>query len=443
MVIEVGKEQPDRVFETPDEVAAYFDRLWPLPRSITCEGVRASHDILGEIVPLQRTEIPSGTRCFDWMIPKEWIVREAYVVTPAGDRILDFSENNLHLVSYSMPFRGRMTLQELDSRLFSLPHMPEAVPYRTSYYKEDWGFCISQNQRDSLAEGEYEVVVDSDLVNGSMTMSECVLPGETKQEVLISTYTCHPSMANNELSGPLVAAFLARRLAALPKRHLTYRFVFQPETIGAIATLQRIGDHLRKNLVAGYVVTCVGDTGNFSYKRSRRGDTLADRACEHILANSGGPAKITDFRPMGSDERQYCSPGFDLPVGVLSRSEPGTYPHYHTSLDNRDVISFEAICESIDMYYRLCLLLESNRVYRSQVMYGEPHLSKYDLYPTLGGSADAYFEVGDILWLMSLADGSRDLLAVAERSGSEFGRLVELAQRCVEAGLMKEEEATP
>ncbi len=440
IVAKSEKKQPDQVFETADEVAAFLDRLWPLPRSITGEGVRASHDILGEILPLHRIEVPSGTRCFDWTVPKEWIVREAYVVTPTGERILDFGENNLYLVNYSMPFRGRMTRQELDSRLFSLPDMPEAVPYRTSYYKEDWGFCISQKQRDSLAEGEYEVVVDSDLVDGSMTISECVLPGETEKEVLLSTYTCHPSMANNELSGPLVTALLARRLTALPRRRLTYRFVFQPETIGAIATLQRIGDHLRENLVAGYVVSCVGDVGSFTYKRSRRGDTLADRACEYILATSGHPFEIIDFHPMGSDERQYCSPGFDLPVGVLTRSLPATYPQYHTSLDNRDAISFEAICESIDMYYRLCLLLDRNRVYQNQVMYGEPHLSKYDLYPTLGGSADTRFEVGDILWLMSLADGSRDLLAIAERSGSEFDRLAELAQRCVEAGLLKAEE---
>jgi aminopeptidase-like protein len=440
MVIKVGKERPDRTFETADEVAAFFDRLWPLPRSITGEGVRASHDILGEIVPLQRTEIPSGTRCFDWTVPKEWIVREAYVVTPTGERILDFSENNLHLVNYSMPFRGRMTRRELDSRLFSLPSMPEAIPYRTSYYKEDWGFCISQNQRDSLAEGEYEVVVDSNLVDGSMTISECVFPGETEKEVLLSTYTCHPSMANNELSGPLVTAFLARRLAALPRRRLTYRFIFQPETIGAIATLHRIGDHWKQLLVAGYVISCVGIPGPFTYKKSRRGDTLADRACNYILANPSHPFEIIDFHPTGSDERQYCSPGFDLPVGLLTRGLPATYPQYHTSLDNRDVISFEAICESVDMCYRLCLLLDSNCIYQNQVMYGEPHLSKYDLYPTLGGSADARFGVEDILWLMSLADGSRDLLAIAERSGLEFDRLAELAKRCVEVGLLKAEE---
>ena len=428
---------------TPAEIASYFDRLWSLPRSITGDGVRKTHDILGEILPLERIEIPSGTKCFDWTVPKEWAVREAYVMSPKGERLFDFAENNLHLLNYSAPFRGKMSLRELDGHLYSLPEMPDAIPYRTSYYEEKWGFCLSQNQRDTLVDGEYEVVVDTELIDGSLTISECVLPGETKDEVLISTYTCHPSMANNELSGPLVAAFLGRFLASLPKRRLTYRFVFLPETIGSIAYLHRCGGHLKDHLAAGYVVTCVGDCGNFTYKRSRRGGTLADRACEYLLSQTDKSFSVRDFAPFGSDERQYCSPGFDLPVGALMRSAPGDYPQYHTSLDNREAVSFEAMAESVDLYTRLCLTLDGNRRYLNQVMFGEPQLGKYGLYPGTGGQNATIPDTADILWLLSLADGNNDLIAIAEKSGVDFDVLASIAERCLEAGLLKEEPPAP
>jgi len=273
------------------EIRPYFDRLWPITRSLTGEGVRQTHEILSEILPLERIEIPSGTQVFDWTIPREWKIREAYIMTPAGKRICDMNVHNLHIMNYSVGFRGKMQLEQLQEHLYSLPDQPNAIPYVTSYYNERWGFCITHDQRMTLTEGEYEVVIDAEHFDGSLTLSECVLPGATPEEVLISTYTCHPSMANNELSGPLVAAFLYKCLAKLENRRLTYRFVFHPETIGAVAYLHLRGTLLSHRCVAGYVVTCVGDPAGFTLKKSRRGDTIADKAAVHVLSNWKGERK--------------------------------------------------------------------------------------------------------------------------------------------------------
>ena len=419
------------------EIADYFDRLWPILRSITGEGARKTHRILSEIIPLETSEVPSGTQCLDWTVPQEWVVREAYVVTPNGDRILDVTDNNLHLVNYSAPFRGHMMRDELDSYLHSLPELPEAIPYVTSYYAPNWGFCISHEMREQLPSGRYEIVVDTELIDGSMTISEAVLPGREKQEVLISTYTCHPAMANNELSGPLVAAFLYRYLAEVEDRRLTYRFVFVPETIGSIAYLSKFGDRMKANVAAGFVVTCVGDPGPFTYKRSRRGDSLADRAAENVLHHwPGQQPNIIDFFPGGSDERQYCSPGFNLPVGVLARSWPGRYPEYHTSLDNRDFISFEAMAESVDAYLKICRTLDRNVVYDNQCPYGEPQLGKHGLMDSFGAARDRNDRIFAIKWVMNMCDGEIDLLRISERSGLEFDLIAEMAQICCDAGLL-------
>ncbi|HUY35264.1 MAG TPA: DUF4910 domain-containing protein [Pirellulales bacterium] len=424
--------------ETPGEVAGYFDRLWPLLRSLTGEGVRRTHDMLAELVPLQRLEIPSGTACFDWTIPPEWICRQAYVVAPDGRRMLDVAEHNLHLVNYSAPFRGRVTRDQLEEHLHSLPDQPDAIPYVTSYYAPRWGFCLTQRQRDRLPEGNYLVVIDTEHVAGSLTISHAVLPGDEPDEVLISTYTCHPSLANNELSGPLAAAFLHRRLAALPRRRLTYRFVWLPETIGSIAYLHLYGEHLRRRLVAGYVVSCVGDPAPFTYKRSRRGDTPADRAALVALRRlSGERTRVLDFDPSGSDERQYCSPGFDLPVGVIARSIYGSYPQYHTSLDNRDFISFEALVESVDALLATLGVLEHNVVYRRTNPYGEPQLGRRGLYPTLGTRRGRDERLTALRWLLNLADGRHDLVAIAERSRVDFELLREAAEECLAAGLIE------
>ena len=421
------------------EIAAYFDRLWPILRSLTGAGVRESHDILGELLPLGRFEIASGTQVFDWTVPPEWVVREAYVVTPDGRRILDVRENTLHLVNYAVPFRGFLSREELEPHLYSLPDQPDAVPYVTSYYTPRWGFCLAHRERERLPEGVYEVVVDTEHLDGSrggaMTLSEAVLPGETDEEVLLSTYTCHPSLANNELSGPLVTAFLYRRLARWKRRRYTYRFAFVPETVGALAYLTLRGEGLKRNLVAGYVVTCAGDDAPFTYKRSRRGDTLADRAALHVLGRLPD-TRVRAFFPQGSDERQYGSPGFNLPVGSIMRSVYGTYPEYHTSLDNRDFISFRALQGSVDVYERVLGALEQNSRFRNLAPYGEPNLGKRGLYPERGTERPEE-RVAATLWVLNYSDGLHDLLQIAELSGLELGVLADAARACVGAGLLE------
>jgi aminopeptidase-like protein len=419
------------------EIERYFDRLWPLTRSLTGDGVRATHDILSELAPLERTEVPSGSRVLDWIVPPEWVVRDAHVVDPDGRRILDVHENNLHLVGYSVPFRGVLSREELDGHLHSLPAQPTAIPYLTSYYSPHWGFCLAHEQRERLPEGEYEVVVDTELrADGSLTLGEAVLPGEEPGEVLLSTYTCHPSLANNELSGPLVAAFLYRRVAAWPRRRLGYRFVFVPETIGAIAYLARRGDHLRERLLAGYVITCIGDPGPFTLKRSRRGDTLADRAAAYVLGGESD-VRVVDFFPSGSDERQYCSPGFDLPVASVMRTMYGTYPEYHTSLDNRDFISFSAMAESVDTYERILRTLDANVSLLNTYPYGEPQLGRRGLYPSLGSSKETDARAEAMLWILNQSDGEHDLLDIAARSGVPMELIVDAADDLIRAGLLE------
>jgi aminopeptidase-like protein len=419
------------------ELERYFDRLWPLLRSLTGDGVRATHDILSELAPLERTEVPSGSRVLDWIVPPEWIVRDAYVIDPDGRRILDVHENNLHLLGYSTPFRGVLSRAALDEHLHSLPAQPTAIPYLTSYYSPRWGFCLTHEHRERLPEGDYEVVVDTELrADGSLTLGEAFLPGEEPGEVLLSTYTCHPSLANNELSGPLVTAFLYQRVAAWPRRRLGYRFVFVPETIGAIAYLARRGEILRERLLAGYVVTCIGDAGPFTLKRSRRGDTLADRAAEYVLA--GKPdVRIVDFFPSGSDERQYCSPGFDLPVASVMRTMYGTYPEYHTSLDDRDFISFAAMAESVDAYDRILRTIDANISLLNTSPYGEPQLGRRGLYPSLGSSKETDERAEGMLWILNQSDGEHDLLDIAARSGLPMELIVAAADDLIRAGLLE------
>ena len=417
--------------ETPDDFAAYFDRLWPLMRSITGDGVRRTHDILSELLPLERTEIPTGTPVLDWSVPQEWAVRQAYMIDPGGRRILDVADSTLRLVNYSVPFRGRLSRRELDEHLHSLPDQPQAVPYVTSYYRPRWGFCLSERERRALPDGDYEVVVDTELFDGSLTLSEAVLPGEEKDEALISTYTCHPSLANNELSGPLVAAFLYRRLAQLPRRRLTYRFHFGAETIGTIAYLARMGDHLQDFLVAGYVVTCVGMPGKFTYKRSRRGDTQADRAATYVLGRvTDRPVEIRDFDPLGSEERHYCSPGFDLPVGSIMTVPYYAYPEYHTSLDDRDLVSFQAMVDAVDIYFETLTALELNVTYRATVTRGEPQFAKRGIEVPVA-------ERWCMNWVINLSDGDHDLLSIAAKSGNDLDELSRAAARCCEAGLLE------
>ena len=421
--------------ELPVQIEYFFDRLWPLMRSLTGDGVRATHDILGEILPLQRTEVPSGQQVFDWTVPKEWVVRKAYIIRPDGEKILDIKDNNLHLVSYSIPFQGTLPLTELDNHLHSLPDLPNAIPYVTSFYEPRWGFCLTDNQRKCLPDGDYEVVVDTELTDGSLTISEALLPGESSEEVLISTYTCHPSLANNELSGPLVAAFLYRRLASISKRRLSFRFAFFAETIGCIAYLALREPLLRERLIAGYVITCAGDRAPFTYKYSRRGNTLADRAAEYVLKDMEG-VRYVPYSPIGSDERQYCSPGFNFPVGSLMRSMYGTFEEYHTSLDNKNFIDFGALAETVEVYARLCTTLDANNSFISQNPFCEPQLGKRGLYPNRGSDKVAE-RLEALLWLLNLSDGQHDLLSIATRSGLSIENLDHAAQQCLAKGLIK------
>jgi aminopeptidase-like protein len=361
----------------PDEPAlleAYFDRLWPLLRSITGAGLRQTLDI-------ERLEIPSGTAVFDWTVPPEWVVRAAYVVGPDGRRRFDVAQSNLRLVNYAAPFRGRIDRAELDRHLFSLPDQPDAIPYVTRYYTREWGFCVTHREREALPDGDYEAVVDTDFVDGAISLAEAVLPGRSDREVLFTSYVCHPSLANNELSGPLVLAMLYRRIAAWPERDLTYRFVLHPETIGALSYLSRRRDHLRQHVVAGYVVTCVGDAGPFTYKRTRREGSLADRAARLALRDLGQPWTEVAFNPAdGSDERQYCSPGIDLPIGSLMRTMYGRYPQYHSSADDKSLMSFSAMAESVAAYEAIARTLEANRRYHTCLTGGEPQLGRRGLY---------------------------------------------------------------
>lgn len=423
-------------------IESYFDRLWPICRSLTGDGVRESLKILSEIVPLQMHEVPSGTNVFDWTVPDEWNISEAYIITPDGKKICDFKQNNLHVVSYSEPVDRKMSFEELDKHLHSLPGQPDAVPYLTSYYKRTWGFCISHRDREALPrEGQYTVCISSSLKKGSLTYADCILKGETEREIFISTYVCHPSMANNELSGPLVAAFLYRELAALPKRRFTYRFVFIPETIGAIAYLAKFGEAMRPNIEAGYVVTCIGDNGAFTYKRSKDATRNVDRIAEHVLRYSEEAYSVIDFAIGGSDERQYCSPGFNFPVGSLMRTMYQRFPEYHTSLDNKSFISFDAMAGSVEMYLQICRTHELNRKYLGTVLHGEPQLGKRNLYPQTGGQKTRAEQLSMMLHLLTWVDGTKDLVEIAERFGKNALSFEPVIQQLNEAGLLKQEPA--
>lgn len=421
----------------PTILEKYFDRLWPLNRSLTGNGNRESIRILSEILPLTVSEVPSGTKCFDWTVPPEWNVREAWIKDPSGKTIVDFKKNNLHLLGYSVPFSGKLSLAELKNHLYSLPDQPDLIPYLTSYYKERWGFCISHTQLKSLGEGMYQVLIDAELnPQGSMTIADCLLPGASKKEVLFSTYICHPSLANNELSGPLVTAFI---YAALKTKKLkySYRFVFVPETIGSICYLSKYGKDLKQNILAGFVVTTVGDGGNFTYKKSRQKNSLADRAALLLLEQTEAQFKVEEFNPAdGSDERQYCSPGFDFPIGSLMRTMYGVYPEYHTSADNKQLMNFEAMSKVVSKYVELVEMIEANETYENLMPFGEPQLGKRGLYPTLGSQKEVAAEVVAIMWLLNLSDGRHDLIEISRESGVKFKALVDVAKKLYDAKLI-------
>lgn len=415
---------------------ALVERLYPICRSITGDGVRRTLEIVGESVPLRVHEVPTGTEVLDWVVPKEWNIRDAYVRDPSGRKLIDFAESNLHVVGYSVPVRATMTLEELRPHLHTLPGQPDLVPYRTSYYAETWGFCLRHSTLETLGEGPYEVVVDSTLADGHLTYGEHVIEGEEPGEVLVSCHVCHPSLANDNLAGIAVAAALARRLAETRPRY-TYRFLFMPGTIGAITWLARNRDRVDR-IRAGLVLACAGDRGSLTYKRSRRGDAGIDRAAEHVLRSSGRPHTVVDFSPYGYDERQFCSPGFDLPVGSLTRSPYGAYPEYHTSADDPGFVSPEALADTLETCWEITRVLEADRRMVNLSPYGEPQLGRRGLYGSLGGRSDTKHEQMAMLWVLNLSDGAHSLLDIAERSGLPFPLVAEAAHALRGAGLLKE-----
>ncbi|MEV6872776.1 DUF4910 domain-containing protein [Amycolatopsis sp. NPDC051128] len=419
---------------TGAELHALVERLYPICRSITGDGVRQTLDIVGEHIALDRHEVPTGTTVLDWTIPQEWNIRDAYVAAPSGERVIDFRESNLHVVGYSVPVSARMPLSELREHLHTLPDQPSWVPYRTSFYAPAWGFCLAQDVLDALPDGEYDVVIDSTLEDGSLTYGEHVVPGRVTDEVIVSCHVCHPSLANDNVAGIAVAVSLAQQLA-LTQPHYTYRFLFMPGTIGAITWLARNSSRIER-VKHGLVLACVGDPGSLTYKKSRRGDAEIDRVVQHVLRSR--EHKVVEFSPYGYDERQFCSPGFNLGVGSLTRTPYAGYPEYHTSADNPGFVSPAAMEDTLGALLDAFGVLDRNRRYVNLSPYGEPQLGKRGLYESLGGRSDAKQAQMAMLWVLNLSDGEHSLLDIAERAGLPF-EIVDVAARALhDAGLVKE-----
>jgi aminopeptidase-like protein len=408
--------------------------LYPICRSITGEGYRTTMAILAKHVDLDVHQVPSGTEVFDWTIPREWNVRDAYVANSRGERVIDFRDSNLHLVSYSVPVDARMSLTELRKHLHTMPEHPDWIPYRTSYYAEDWGFCLSHRQLEALPEGSYHVVIDSSLTDGHLTWGECLVEGASSEEVLISAHACHPSLCNDNLSGVVLATYLAKALVGASLRY-SYRFLFVPGTIGAIAWLANNEDKVDR-VKAGLVVTCVGDGGGFTYKRSRRGDAEVDRVMAYALGTSDHPYELVDFSPYGYDERQYCSPGFNLPVGSLNRTPYTRFPEYHTSADDLGFVRPEHLAGSYALTLSALRVLEENDAFVNLNPKCEPQLGKRGLYGSLGGGKETAQSQLALLWVLNLSDGEHSLLDVAERSGLPFEQLADAAHALLDVGLI-------
>ena len=418
------------------EMHSWAKDLFPINRSLTGNGVRATLAYLSRIVPSMTVhEVPSGTQAFDWTVPDEWNIRGAYIEDQHGNRIVDFARNNLHVVGYSIPVDEWMPLAELQPHLHSLPDQPGAIPYVTSYYVRRWGFCLPHAQRESLADGNYHVVIDSTLAPGALTYGEVLIPGREESEIFLSTYICHPSMANNELSGPVVTTALARWISSLPERRFSYRIVFIPETIGAIVYISRHLDEMRKRIVAGYVVTCVGDDRTYSLLHSRDGNTVADRAAKMVLRRHAPELIEYSYLDRGSDERQYCSPGVDLPVASIMRTRYNSYAEYHTSLDDLNLVTASGLQGGFDALRKTIELIEANYVYQVTTPC-EPQLGKRGLYPTLS-TRGAGFAVRAMTNVLAYADGTRDLIALADHIDISADEAVETARKLAAAGLLK------
>ena len=413
-----------------------MSELYPLCRSITGNGVRKTLQLLRHQISLEIREVPSGTKVYDWTVPKEWNIQDAYLKNAKGEKIVDFAKSNLHVLNYSIPVKAKVSLTELKEHLYTIPDYPDWIPYRTSYYRENWGFCLSHKQFQDLTDSEYEVCIDSTLEPGSLTYGEFVVKGRLEAEVLLSCHICHPSLCNDNLSGIVLMTFLAKYLSTLPVRY-TYRFLFIPGTIGSITWLS-LNESKVSKIQHGLVAACLGDSGNFTYKKSRRGTAEIDRSVVHVLKSLGNHFVIQEFIPFGYDERQFCSPGFDLPVGCFMRTPHGQYPEYHTSADDLDFVRPEQLAESFSALLAILNILENNATYVNQNPKCEPQLGKRGLYRTVGGQQDTRTRELAMLWVLNLSDGSHSLLDIAERASLPFDVIRDAADDLKEAGLLKE-----
>lgn len=418
-----------------EQMYELMSELFPICRSITGNGVRETLKIIQKHIPLNIQEIPTGTSVFDWMIPKEWNIHDAYVINPSGKKIIDFKKSNIHILNYSIPIRKKISLTELKTHLHTLPDQPNVIPYLTSYYNEEWGFCMKHQEFLNLPDGEYEVVIDSNLKNGSLTYGEFFIEGKTKEEFVITCYVCHPSLANDNLSGTVLVTFLAKQLAKIKPYH-SFRFLFIPETIGAITWLYFNEKNISR-IKHGLVATCVGDGGSLTYKKSRRGDAEIDKSVINVLKNSGDKFEIIDFFPSGSDERQFCSPGFNLPFGSLVRTLYGKFSEYHTSSDNLEFVKPEYLADSFSKYISIIYVLENNRIYVNQNPKCEPQLGKRGLYSLLGGQKNTKINQLAMMWVLNQSDGNNSLLDISEKSLIPFETIKDAADFLFEHKLLR------
>ncbi len=433
MTITEAKSSLDQVL-TGKDMYALVKELYPICRSITGDGFRASLKEIGKHIPIETHEVATGTPVFDWTIPREWNIRDAYVKNSRGERVIDFNKLNLHVLNYSVPVRATMTLSALRPHLFTIPEHPDWVPYRTSYYKDNWGFCLSHNQLQTLEDGQYEVCIDSSLENGHLTYGEIVIPGESDEEVFFSCHNCHPSLCNDNLSGVAIATSLAKLLLSVRLRY-SYRFIFIPGTIGAITWLA-LNESVVPRIKHGFVVAGGGDSGPFHYKQSRLGHAEVDRAVEAVLRHSGDAYRIIPFSPYGYDERQYCSPGFNLPVGALSRTPHGCFPEYHTSADNLTFVKPEHMARTLQHYISVIAILERNYFYVNHNPKCEPQLGKRGLYSSMGGVTSHPVSELALLWVLNLSDGNHSMLDIGERSGLSFDDIEAAVGALVGKGLL-------
>ena len=411
--------------------------LWPITRSITGNGVRETLSIIQqEISNLTIHEVPTGTQCFDWKIPKEWNIKDAYIIDPDGKKIIDFQDSNLHVVGYSSPINQTVPLAELQEHLHSRPEQPNAIPYVTSYYEERWGFCLTENQRKTLKEGNYQVFINSELSDGSLTYGELIIPGKSEKEIFLSTYVCHPSMANNELSGPTVTTYLAKWIQSQPREY-TYRIIFIPETIGSITYLSKNQQKLKENVSAGFNITCVGDDNAYSFLPSRNGSTLSDIVAKHVLKHHAKDFKEYSFLDRGSDERQYCSPGVDLPIASIMRTKYGEYEQYHTSLDNLDFISDKGLYGAFKALTLSIICIENNKVYKYTNLC-EPQLGRRGLRSNVGAINNMTQFNKDVTNVLAYADGKKDLISIAIETDRPLWELIIVVEKLVEHNLLIE-----